>query len=375
MQPAARNVPYRVSGVSSLVGRVLPIGEWAERAAIPSRKSQRTLDGVALERMFGIHGKSWDPALFADFDAIVRTARAALDAAHVTPCDIDAVLVVTSTPYQVMFDQDAFRLMRALRVPDHVPPILLGSGCAGIARAMAVAAQLSARTVLVVCYCVASLATGDGKGGVSPRYVANEHHSCRSTLWASPVLFSDAACALVLSRSESAEGVAVYSRDSLSFGDDAGFEDPLMHFEGGASEHPAGSEEGDQLACYGMNSAEVRRYYSRGMLLNHQALTALSPGYVSRVRRIYTHQASPALVEQFKNMMPIDPEKLPSNVREFGNLVGPCTIKMLHDDVCRGEVAAEDLICVSVVGGGPERGAMLVRLDLCDAGEPQAPSV
>jgi 3-oxoacyl-[acyl-carrier-protein] synthase-3 len=232
---------------------------------------------------------------------------------------------------------------------------------------MTVASQLSARTVLIVCYCVASLATGDGHGGVSPLYLCNEHHSCRSSLWASPVIFSDAACALVLKRTESSEGVAVYSRDSLSFGDDAGFEDPLMHFVGGASEHPAGTEEGDQLACYGMNSSQVRRYYSEGMLLNHRALSTLSPGYTLRARRIYTHQASPSLVEHFKSSVVIDPEKLPSNVRQFGNLVGPCTVKMLDDDVRSGVVARDDLICISVVGGGPERGALLVRLDLREA--------
>jgi hypothetical protein len=48
----------------------------------------------------------------------------------------------------------------------------------------------------------------------------------------------------------------------------------------------------------------VKRYYTKGMMLNHAALEAALPGYVDRVRRIYTHQASPALVDEFAGWPP-----------------------------------------------------------------------
>lgn len=358
-----RRLPFEIASVSTLIGEVLDMDAWSARAKLPSRHGEGTLDGPTLKRLLGIDGKSWDPRLFADMDAsVVRTAQSALARARVRPSDLDAVIVVTSTPYQLMFDQDAFGIMRTLGVPDHVPPLQLGSGCAGLARAMTVASRLRAGTVLVVAYCIASLVTGDGEGGVGAQYLENEHHPCGRTLWASPALFSDAACALVLQRSDRPDGMAVYSRDSLAFGDAPGFLDPLMHYPGGAGLHPMGTPNADAHCCYGMNSPEIRRYYAQGMLLNHADLEEAQPGYARKVRRIYTHQASPALVTHFQRTSGLPAEKMPTNVRQFGNLVGPCTMKLLDDDLAAGQVERDDLVCVSVVGGGPERGAFLVRL-------------
>jgi 3-oxoacyl-[acyl-carrier-protein] synthase-3 len=96
------------------------------------------------------------------------------------------------------------------------------------------------------------------------------------------------------------------------------------------------------------------------MMLNHAALETALPGYVGRVRRIYTHQASPALVAEFGRLAGLPPGKAPTNARQFGNLVSASTAKMLHDDLLRGEVGAGDTICTSVVGAGPERGAYVV---------------
>ena len=42
--------PYELSGISSLIGRVIDIHEWAERARIPNRKAPGFLDGQAVER-------------------------------------------------------------------------------------------------------------------------------------------------------------------------------------------------------------------------------------------------------------------------------------------------------------------------------------
>src|SRR5258708_38249198 len=93
------------------------------------------------------------------------------------------------------------------------------------------------------------------------------------------------------------------------------------------------------------------------MMLNHGALEAALPGYVDRVRRIYTHQASPALVEEFARLADLPSYKAPSNARQFGNLVSASTTKMLHDDLFRGEIADRDLVSASAVGAEPEPAA------------------
>ena len=45
---------------------------------------------------------------------------------------------------------------------------------------------------------------------------------------------------------------------------------------------------------------------------------------------------------------------------------------MLHDDVYAGDVTDGDLICVSVVGSGPERGAYVIPVQVAKVIEPAA---
>jgi 3-oxoacyl-[acyl-carrier-protein] synthase-3 len=114
----------------------------------------------------------------------------------------------------------------------------------------------------------------------------------------------------------------------------------------------------------------VKRYYTKGMMLNHAALEAALPGYIDRVRRIYTHQASPALVEEFARLAALPSCKAPTNARDCGNLVSASTVKMLHGDLFRGDIADGDLICASVVGAGPERGAYVLPVRVTTLMEP-----
>jgi 3-oxoacyl-[acyl-carrier-protein] synthase III len=250
-----------------------------------------------------------------------------------------------------------------------VVPIQIGAGCAGLARAAALAARMSSRNALVITYNAPSRITGDLRGGVNPIYLRNDRHPLGKSLWASAGIFSDGAAALVLTRTGEA-GFVLYSRDSQAFGEEPGFTDPLIHHFGGGSSHPYGTPDAAELACYGMNGPQVKRYYTHGMMLNHAALDAALPGYVDKVRRIYTHQASPALVRTFATLADLPPGKAPTNARRFGNLVSASTAKMLHDDLYAGAIAHDDLVCVSVVGSGPERGAFVLPLRVGKVVEP-----
>ncbi|MFJ9342129.1 hypothetical protein ACIRP0_22930 [Streptomyces sp. NPDC101733] len=63
-----------------------------------------------------------------------------------------------------------------------------------------------------------------------------------------------------------------------------------------------------------MNPPEITRYYSGGMMLNHQALEAARPGYLDQISRVYTHQANPRLVEGFARQVGLTEQQAPSNV-------------------------------------------------------------
>ena len=101
-----RELRYRIDGLHSVIGNTLTIEQWADQAQIPNRKKDGILTGIEVSKILGIIGKSWDPALFRDDAIISQVARSALDSAAMTPDEIDAVIVVTCTPYEIMLDQD-----------------------------------------------------------------------------------------------------------------------------------------------------------------------------------------------------------------------------------------------------------------------------
>ena len=355
--------PYEIAGAHADLGTVVGMDAWAERARVPDRhRPGRHLGGAAITKLLGVRGKSWDPARFAGVDSVAAVARQAMDHAGLAPSGITAVVVVTCTPYQVMLDQDTFALMRQLNIPDRVPPVQLGAGCAGLARAAAVVSAMRAERALVVAYNLTSLLSTGPDGTLLPQYAENSAHPHGRNMWASPALFSDGVAALVLRRSEEADGVLLYSRDSLAFDGGPGITDPLIHFLGGGADRPAGTPGADELSAYGMNSPEIRRYYSAGMRLNHQALESARPGYLKEVTRLYTHQAHPLLVDAFLAETAIPAETAPGNARAIGNIAAPSTLALLHADQEAGSLAGGDLVCFSVVGSGPERGAFLAPL-------------
>lgn len=354
-----RQLNYSIAGVSALVGRTISVDQWAQEFRIPNRKVPGTfLTGEDVHRITGIEAKSWDPELFRDFSKIVDVGREALQAAQVSAEQIDAVIVASATPYEVQLDSDGFRLLRRLGIPDHVAPFQLAAGCAGMARAMTLASQLDARRILIVTYEISSLYM------MSPVYRHNTSHPLREVLWMSPAIFSDGAAAMVLCRDEKANGCVVYSRDSLSFGDGPGFEDPLIHYPGGGGLNPPGLPGSEELACYGMAGEQTKRYYAQGMMLNHENLSRHRPDYLQETKRIYTHQASPRLVEgfidEFSFRYGIRKDRFSANTRQYGNLVIPSTLKMLHDDLAASLVGSGDQVCFSVVGAGPERGTFIL---------------
>lgn len=364
MTPAApRPFPYALTGAHTTLGPVITMDAWAKIAQVPDRRNPgEALGGSVITRLLGVESKSWGPDRFATLATVAETARAALDAARLAPADVTAVVVVTCNPYQILLDQDAFGLMRLLGIPDEVPPLQLGAGCAGLARAAALVAQLNTERALVIAYSVPSRISTNADGTLLPAYRDNTVHPYGRNMWAAPALFSDAAAAMVLERDEDIDGLVLYSRDSQSFGDEPGVDDPLIHFLGGGTENPAGTPGSAAMACFGMNPPEITRYYSGGMMLNHQALETVRPGYLEQVSRVYTHQANPNLVEEFARGLDLTQQQAPHNVRQLGNTVSPSTLALLHADQLNGTLDYDTRACFSVVGSGPERGAFITPI-------------
>lgn len=357
-----KKIDLSIAGVASFVAEPTPIDVWAEEFQVPDKNVPgKFLDGAMVEKILGIKSKSWAPDVFKDPEVVVRTARQALDRASLKASEIDVAIFVTCSPYQVQLDQDAFSLLKNLGLKDSVVPVLLGAGCAGMARAIALASQLHGSNFLILSYSLSSLYTQ------TPVYKSNSTHPFGKSLWMSAALFSDGASAVVLKRTDSSTGLSFYSRDSQTFGEEEGFDDPLIHYYGSGALAPPGVKDCEALSCFAMAGPKIKEYYIKGMLLNHEQLMAHRPDYFNEVKRIYTHQASPNLTSAFLNELlekhDIKREKVGINVVKYGNLVSSSTIKLLDDDINAGVVEAGDEICISVVGAGPERGAFIIRCD------------
>ncbi|MEV7723700.1 3-oxoacyl-[acyl-carrier-protein] synthase III C-terminal domain-containing protein [Streptomyces sp. NPDC087917] len=369
-----RPFPYAVTGAHTTLGPVITTEAWAKIAQVLDRRNPgEALDGSVITRLLGVEGKSWGPDRFATLDSVAETARAALDGAHLAPGDVTAVVVVTCNPYRILLDQDAFGLMRLLGIPDDVLPLQLGAGCAGLARAAALVAGLNTERALVIAYSVPNRISTGADGTLLPGYRDNAVHPYGRNMWAAPALFSDAAAAMVLERDDDIDGLVLYSRDSQSFGDEPGVDDPLIHFLGGGTDNPAGTPGSTDMACFGMNPPEITRYYSGGMMLNHQVLEAARPGYLDQISRVYAHQANPRLVEGFARKVGLTEQQAPSNVRQLGNTVSPSTLALLHADQVRGSLAYDARACFSVVGSGPERGAFITPIRIPALRAPAVP--
>jgi 3-oxoacyl-[acyl-carrier-protein] synthase-3 len=354
-------ISFTIDAVSAIVGQNLTAQEWAEKIPVPNKKIPgTTLTGDDVTRITGVERKSWDPELFSDFTAIVQATREALDRAKAKPEDIDLVLIVTATPFYVQLDMDAFQLLKLLKLPDHIPPIQLNAGCAGMARAMHILSQTTALRPLIISYEVSSPYMS------SIIYRENNSHPLKDSLWMSAALFSDGAAAVVLRRANIETGFSFYSRDSLKFGDQPGFEDPLIHYPGGGALHPPGLPGSEEMSAYGMSGPATKAYYEKGMMLNHETFLKFNVNYIHEVKRIYMHQANPKLVEGMRQTLikntTVQPEQLPKNAHLFGNLVTPSTLKLLFDDMEQGNINCGDKVCFSVVGAGPERGGFITSI-------------
>jgi 3-oxoacyl-[acyl-carrier-protein] synthase-3 len=356
-----RPIPYSIDAVASIVGKTITVNEWVRQVKIPNRKVPGTfLSGEDVTRITGIQRKAWDPERFRDITPVVDVTRLALERASAKIEDIDMVIMLTSTPFLPMLNMDGFELLRRLGCPDHIVPLHLHAGCAAMARAMHMLSYTFAKRALIVAYEASSAYM------LSPLYYENEKHPLKDALWMSPAIFSDGAAAAVLTRQPEPVGFSFYSRDSQSFGDDAGFVDPLVHYLGGGGLAAPGTPGAEELAVFAMNGEATKRYYQKGMMLNHRMLERGLPGYLKVTKRVYAHQASPRVVEEFRNVLIQEagarPEQVPKNVDRHGNLVAAATFTLMDEDLAAGAIASGDRVCFSVVGAGPERGGFITVL-------------
>jgi 3-oxoacyl-[acyl-carrier-protein] synthase-3 len=268
-------------------------------------------------------------------DIATRAAAAALANAGLTPDDIDAIVLATSTA-DLTFPSAATMVQGNLGMT-HGFAFDLQAVCAGFVYALTTANALivsgQARRVLVI-----------GAETFSKLMDWTDRTTC--------VLFGDGAGALVLEAQEGNGTSADRGILSADLHSDGRFKD-LLYVDGGVSTGTTGHLR--------MQGKEVFRHAVEKLAETaHAALdkAGLSP---EDVTWIVPHQANIRIIEGTAKRMQLSMDRVVVTVQDHGNTSAASIPLALSVGVQRGQIKPGDLIVTEAIGGGLAWGAVVLR--------------
>jgi 3-oxoacyl-[acyl-carrier-protein] synthase-3 len=302
-----------------------------------TRTTQRSGDWITART--GIHERRRLAPDLATSDMCVAAARPAMEAAQVTPSELDAVIVASYTQDQPMpstslIVKDTLGASRALALD------VAQAACASGVHAVLLAAHLlqnpSISTVLVVGADCASRITrpGDRTAGV---------------------FFGDAAAAAVMSRART-QGAGLLSYDigsQLSY----------------AVQIPAG---GSRLPTSSTTLAAGTHYVSMdGPAVWDTATTRLPESITNATRHAgltpqdidhyFLHQANINILDAARGRLGIAAGRVPITLDRLGNTGAAGIFTALHQTVSAGELHPGDTYVMSAIGAGFHWGTLCLR--------------
>lgn len=273
-------------------------------------------------------------------DLAEQAATAALQDAGLRPDDVDELIVATDTPEVYSPDTASF-LQHRLGLREIPCYDLGGSGCAGFVMALDVArsrAMCNGSTVLVI-----------GVEVLSKLMDWSDRNTC--------VLFGDGAGATVIAdRPESARILACASGTDGSKTD-------ILQREAGGTRKPFTrelAESGDFLRI-AFNGREIFKEAVRHMSASARTVLELAGVSLSEVDLVIPHQANLRIILAVARALRVPPEKVFSNVDEFGNTGSasiPLALALARD---RESLHSGDLVLMTAFGAGFHWASALVQ--------------
>ena len=268
-------------------------------------------------------------------DIATRAAAAALANAGLTPDDIDAIVLATSTA-DLTFPSAATMVQANLGMTQGFA-FDLQAVCAGFVYALTTANALivsgQARRVLVI-----------GAETFSKLMDWSDRTTC--------VLFGDGAGALVLEAQQGTGTSADRGILSADLHSDGRFKD-LLYVDGGVSTGSTGHLR--------MHGKEVFRHAVEKLAETaHAALekAGLTP---ENVTWIVPHQANIRIIEGTAKRMHLAMDRVVVTVQDHGNTSAASIPLALSVGVQRGQIKPGDLIVTEAIGGGLAWGAVVLR--------------
>jgi 3-oxoacyl-[acyl-carrier-protein] synthase III len=259
-------------------------------------------------------------------------ARAALDAAGMTPADIDLIIVATATPDQT-FPATATKVQYLLGVPGGVA-FDVAAVCSGFLYAFSVAESMiragSAHNALVI-----------GSETFSRILDWEDRGTC--------VLFGDGAGAVVLSGAHSNSGVLATKLHA-----DGRYND-LLYVDGGPS--TTGT-----VGKLRMKGREVFRHAVTNLAsVMHEALAAAKME-ASQINWVVPHQANARIIDATVKKLGLSADSVIVTVDQHANTSAASVPLALDVAVRDGRIKAGDIVVLEAMGGGFTWGASIVRM-------------
>lgn len=271
----------------------------------------------------------------------VEASRKAMEAASLTPADIDLILVATITP-EYPFPATACFLQQALGA-GHVPAFDISGACSGFVYALNTAAHFvhrgTYRHVLIV-----------GAESMSRFTDYQDRGTC--------ILFGDAAGAAVIGPAQRGDQ-GIYHQLMGADGNGA----PMIICPAGGAREPASRRTVDERMHYlKMRGREVYKFAVTKMQeVIQDALTArkLSPADIAM---IIPHQSNLRIIESATEKLGLPPEKVYVNIERYGNTSGASVPVALDEVIRSGRVKPGDWVLLAAFGAGLTWATSLIRL-------------
>ncbi len=299
-----------------------------------------TSDDWIFERT-GIRARSIVAPGETNSDMGTAAARQALDAAGLTPKDVDMIIYGTVTPDQVMPSAACF--LQTKLGCRNVMTFDLNAACTGFLYGLSIANQYIRtgvhKNILVV-----------GAEVLSRKLNYKDRETC--------ILFGDAAGAVILSRAEALDPSEILSEHLHAEGHLA----DLLEWPAGGTNLPITHEVLDQGRHWmRMNGREIYKNAVRSMASACREALGSSQMTTDQVDWVIAHQANLRIIEAVAKNLNVSMDKFILFIEEMGNTSSATIPVALNHAIQKGQVKRGQTLLLTAFGAGLTSGSLLVR--------------
>jgi 3-oxoacyl-[acyl-carrier-protein] synthase III len=325
--------------------RILGTGSYVPERVISNRDlgAAFRIDPDAILRLTGIHERRWAHADQASSDLAAEASRAALQAAGIQSCGVEAIVVSTTSP-DMAFPSTACHLQRKLACGS-VPAFDVAASCSGFLYGLSIADAMIRSSQIKTCLVVAAEVKSS---------TLNPHDPDTG------LLFGDGAGAVVL-RGERDNTLPARGVLGIRLGAD-GARHELIRIHSGGSR--SAITEGGLKAKDHTLRMQGAPLFRTAIKRLEQAVRDLIKEFgveTTEVAQFVVHQANGRILAQVANRLAVSRDRMCSVIERFGN-TSSASLPIALDYAVRAEkLRPHDLVVLASFGGGLTWASSLIR--------------